>query len=108
MEFRNAEKLIEEMKKMFVGEKAPEKGRESRFKLIIASGNKRIILQPKVTTQRVNTLFLNDSSSVSEEKIKKIAEEIGIEISECWKFWFDERKDPLSWPLAERRDEREG
>ena len=107
MEFRTAEKFMEEMEKMFVGDKAAEKGREHRFKLIIASGNKRIILLPKVTTQRVNTLFLRDFTPVSQDKIEKLTGDIGIEISECWNFWFDERKEPPLWPPVEKKEENQ-
>jgi len=82
--------FIKEMQRLIT----KEKGGPERFELFIASGNRRIILQPQVTTSRVNTLLIRDFEANDVNKIKEAAISAGVEVTEHWNFWFDERKEP--------------
>jgi len=95
-----SEKFIKEMKSMV----DKEKSGSNRFKLYIASGNKRIVFQPRVTTSRVNTLLIRDFDPSDVNKIKETAESIGIDTAEPWNFWFDERKEPPAKVLEEEKE----
>mgnify|MGYP001143602136 CR=1 FL=1 len=107
IEVGSSDEFIEEMRKMFPAELAKEKGGAKRYRLIIASVNRRIVFQPKVTTQRLNNILLRDSNSIDEDKITKAAQSIDkeIEITKCKNFWFDERKEPPIWPPSEKKEE---
>ena len=103
MEFKkgDAEKFIKEMSVMLDKEKSgPE-----RFKLFIASGNKRIVFQPQVTTSRVNTLLIRDFVPTDVKRISEEAAAKGVEITEHWNFWFDERKEPPAKVPGEEKAE---
>lgn len=86
----DADGFIKEMRKLIT----KEKGGPERFELFIASGNRRIVLQPQVTTSRVNTLLIRDFEPNDVNKIKEAAISAGVEVAEHWNLWFDERKEP--------------
>lgn len=92
MEYKKGDNngFIKEMQRLIT----KEKGGPERFELFIASGNRRIILQPQVTTSRVNTLLIRDFEANDVNKIKEAAISAGVEVTEHWNFWFDERKEP--------------
>jgi len=92
VEYKSGEgkKFVEEMQEMLDREKSGP----NRFKLYITSGNKRIVFQPQVTTQRVNNLLIRDYDSSDVTAISNLASQKGIKIKEPWNFWFDERKEP--------------
>ena len=96
-----AQKFIEEMKEML----DKEKGGPNRFKLYITSGNKRIVFQPQVTTQRVNTLLIRDYNEDDVKAIKEFIGPTGIKVKEVWNFWFDERKEPPTKVAGEEKKE---
>jgi len=96
VEFETAEKFIEKMKEKFLAEK--DKGRSDRFELIIATGNRRAVLLPTVTTQRVNSLLFRGMDDVDADRILKAGKDIEVKVTKCLNFWFDERKEPIVWP----------
>ena len=87
---------------------AKEKGGPERFELFIASGNRRIVLQPQVTTSRVNTLLIRDFEPNDVNKIKEAAVSAGVEVTKHWNFWFDERKEPPAKVPVEEKEETQG
>jgi len=105
VEYKKGEgkKFAEEMKEMLDREKSGP----DRFKLYIASGNRRIVFQPQVTTQRVNNLLIRDFDPSDVKVISDLAASKGVEIKEPWNFWFDERKEPpAKIPIEVKKEER--
>jgi len=95
MEVGDCEEFINKMKKMCPKELSKEKGGAGRYKLIIATENRRAIFKPTVTTQGLITLLLRDLSDIAKDRILKEARDIKeLEIDECLNFWFDERREP--------------
>jgi hypothetical protein len=103
VEYKRGEagKFIEEMKEML----DKEKSGPNRFKLYITSGNRRIVFQPQVTTQRVNTLLIRDYDAEDVKAISEFVGPPGIKIKEVWNFWFDERKEPPTKVAGEEKKE---
>ena len=92
MEFPDFEGFIKEMERLCpIG--LEEKKGGNRFRLIFATGNQLIILQPTVTTQRVNTLLIRKPTAMDKKEIKSAAKKLKLEVTEVLNFWFDERKE---------------
>lgn len=87
MEFATVDEFIKQMKKIYSEPKSKD-----RYQLIIATGNLRAVVQPKVTTQRLNALLVENINSEIIEKIEKAAKEHNIEPLKCLKFFFDDQK----------------
>ena len=96
MEFPDFAGFIKEMERLcpvISEEKKGEKKGGNRYRLIFSTGNQLIILQPTVTTQRVNTLIIRKPTDLDKKEIKSAAKKLELEVTEVLNFWFDERKE---------------